>query len=264
MPIQLTIAQLGEAAARFHPSARSRRIRSSLAALQAEVAEHFGGGAEQQVPIGGTLLDHEIRDGHRVTIKSVKFETIKVVFVCASPERSSGDQPMRARAVFGRELGKIRESARYRRHIELVDIQDATRDHLGAIFEAKPDIIHMACHAEGNQFFWDDGRGGQDALAAEWLAGEFAKRTKGRANGQVSGIVLSACYGEETGPHFTRAARDVIAHPGLLSDSTAENFTANFYDEVFQMPVLRTAAEFAAARIRHDVLIFSPDMQGGS
>src|SRR5262249_17234591 len=131
------------------------------------------------------------------------------------------------------------------------------RAQLAEIIEGKPDILHIACHGKDGTLYWEDGEGDRVDVPAAWLAESVAER----AGHRLSGIVLSACDGESTGPLFTDAAPGVVAHKGRLADNLAIDFAERFYDELARMPVLPTAARRADAH--GNVLIFPPDALGG-
>lgn len=258
VPVQLTFEQFGESAARFHPAGASRRAKRPDGEDRREFAHHSGPGIYQQVPVDRTLLRAEVSDGNQVTINSVRFEEIRVVFVGASP-RLNGQEHL-GEARLKQELSEIKRMVRLR-HIMLVgEFQHATRADLPDILALKPDIVHVACHGKGGELYWEDDDGDSDALRAGWLAESILERARRR----LSGILLSACEGESIGRPFTVAARDVIAHPGLLPSNLAALFTAEFYHELSRMPVLRTAAKRAAETVGCKVLIFPEDEQGAS
>ncbi len=258
VPVQLTFEQFGESAARFHPAGASRRAKRPDGEDRREFAHHSGPGIYQQVPVDRTLLRAEVSDGDQVTINSVRFEEIRVVFVGASP-RLNGQEHL-GEARLKQELSEIKRMVRLR-HIMLVgEFQHATRADLPDILALKPDIVHVACHGKGGELYWEDDDGDSDALRAGWLAESILERARRR----LSGILLSACEGESIGRPFTVAARDVIAHPGLLPSNLAALFTAEFYHELSRMPVLRTAAKRAAETVGCKVLIFPEDEQGAS
>jgi len=249
------VAELGAVAARFHPAEASASTRTVHGRRRAESASHFGDGIIQQVPLDGTLLQLGFGDDHKVTIKSVKYQEIRVVFVGASP-RWNGDERLGEIRVNG-ELEAIRRMAQLP-HIALADkFPHATRAHLADIMLLDPDILHIACHGKDGRLYWEDDDGDLDDVPADWLA----ERITERAGRRLSGIVLSACDGESTGPLFTGAAREVIAHKGQLADNLAIDFTAKFYDELARMPVLSTAAR--RADVHGSVLIFPPTALGG-
>jgi hypothetical protein len=253
VPIQLTVAELGAVAARFHPAEASTSIRTVTGRRRAESATHVGDGVTQQVPMDGTLLQWGFGDDHKVTIKSVKYHQIRVVFVGACPRWNGGGRLGEIRV--SKELDQIRLKTRLR-HITLAgEFPNATREHLAEIMQREPDILHIACHCHDSRLYWEDDDGDAHEVPASWLAGTIAER----AGRRLSGIVLSACDGESAGPLFTGAARDVIAHKGPLPDNQAIDFTTRFYDELARMPVLPTAARRAA----NSVLIFPPNAQGG-
>jgi hypothetical protein len=251
VPIQLTVAELGAMAAWFHPAEASTSIRTVGGRRRAEFAIHAGDGVTQQVPLDGTLLQWGFADGHRVAIKSVKYQEIRVVFVGACPRRNTAEfSDIRV----SQELDQIRRAARMRNITLAGKFSHATRARLGEIMQAEPDILHIACRGKDGRLYWEDSDGDPDDVPADWLAENIAER----AGRRLSGIVLSACDGETVAPFFSVAAREVIAHKGLVPDNLAIRFTAELYDELARMPVLRTAARRADAR----VLIFPPRVQG--
>ena len=255
IPVQLTVAELGAAAARFHPAEASTSTRTA-GRRRTEFATHIGDGFTQQVPLDGTLLHLGFGDDHRAIIKSVKFQEIRVAFIGASP-RWNGEG-RRGEIRFSQELDQIRNKARLR-HIKLAgEFPHATRAHLAEILQSDPDILHIACHGRDGQLYWEDDDGDPDSVPARWLAESISER----AGRRLSGVVLSACDGASVGPSFMIAAREVIAHRGPLPDNLARDFTAKFYDELARMPVLRTAAR--RADIHGSVLVFPPNVQGDS
>lgn len=260
VPIQLTVAELGPAAARFHPaeastSTRTTAARSPGGKRRTEYARHVGGGIAQSVPVEGALLQFGISENDRVTIKSVKFQRIRVVFAGASPR---WDGSRRGDVRFSQELDEIRHVARLK-HIDLAGkFPHATRGHLAEILKLEPDILHVACYGSGAALYCGDDDGDPDSMSATWLADNIAEC----AGRRLSGIVFRACSGETIGPYFTGVARDVIAHQGLLAQNLARKFTAKFSDELATMPVLRTTAR--RADVNGSLLIFLPDMQGDS
>jgi hypothetical protein len=252
VPVQLTVADLGAIAARFHPAEASTSTRPA-GRRRSGLATHTGNGITQDVPMDATLLQSGFSDNHRVVIRSVSFHQIRVVFVGASP-RFNGDNQL-AEVRFSKELARLRDKARMG-HIRLAgEFPHATQDYLAEIMQRQPDILHIACHGRGQELLWEDDDGDADAVPAALLAENIADR----AQRQLSGIVLTACDGASAGPLFTCAARDVIAHEGALSSNKAIAFTTRFYDELALMPVLRVAAR----RADPSVLIFPLDGQGG-
>jgi hypothetical protein len=256
VPLQLTFEEFGGSAARFHPASASARTEPPGDSRQARFAHHVGSGIFQNVPMDNTLLESRVSDGDQVVISSVKFEEIRVVFIGSSP--NGGDQLGEAR--FRQELSEIKDLAR-QRHIRLVgEFQHAGSVDLPEILALKPDIVHVACHGKGGELYWEDDEGDREALRAGWLAESMLERTRRK----LGGILLSVCDGEFAGPPFTLAARTVIAHPGQVPDNLAAGFTKKFYQELFRMPVLRTAAERAAKSLGCRVLIFPANEQGRS
>lgn len=257
VPSQLTIGQFGESSTRFHPARASAPVQAS-GRRRVERVHHTGLAVDRWPRADHTLLEAGVDIGHRLEIKSVKYQPIRVVFVAASPLWNGQGHLSEVQANV--ELNAISQQAD-RGHIDLVgEFLAAKRSDLVKILAKKPDILHLACHGLGGQLLWEDRGRAADALQAEWLA----KQIRERARHRLSGILLSACEGESTGPAFTTAALTVITHSGPLPGNLAEAFATNFYEELFAMPVLRTAAERAAESIGRKVLIFSPDMQGGS
>ena len=255
VPVQLTVAEASAVAARFHPATMSASIRTAFGRRRAETATHSGDGITQQVPLDGTLLQLGFGNDHKVIIKSLEYQKVRVVFVGASP-RENSDGRLGEIRVNG-ELEAIRQIARLG-HITLAGYYThATRAHLPEIMEREPDILHIACHGKNGRLYWEDDDGDPDDIPADWLS----ERIIERAGHRLAGVVLSACDGESTGMLFTNAAREVIAHKGRIADNLAIDFTTKFYDELARMPVLSTAAR--RADIHGTMLIFPPDTQGG-
>jgi hypothetical protein len=251
VPLQLTVQELAEEAARLHPAAASTvNSRPSTATVR-------GAGDRRRVAPGATLLESGIGTGDRVKVENLKFAPIRVVFMAANPGRSdlSGFTPEHA-VRFSQEIDRIKRTARLG-HIQLVgEFPRATRDILPDVISLKPDIIHLSCAGAGNRLILEDNNGEADLVSPEWFADALAARHRS----YLSGIVLSGCPGETIAPALLEAARTVVAFLHGIPEIRAVSFTEHFYDELSLVPNIASAAYSAADRseARYDLMILPP------
>lgn len=249
VPNQLTVSELAEGAARFHPASASASTAAASRRNGRPTAVHHGAGFTRRVQLDTTLVQDDFRNGDEVAISSLRFHPIRVVFVGANPKPGDagagpgpeGYVPL-AEARLSEERRKIRQQADSG-HITLVgEFTNVQRTDVREIVRRRPDIIHLACRGEKRALLWEDGDGNMDPVPVDWLVRSIAMRSARR----LSAIVLTACAGEAVAPILSDAARTVIAHCGLLADNLAISFTKSLYEELSQIPVLETAAKLAA------------------
>jgi hypothetical protein len=243
VPVQLTIGDLADIAVHMHPSAESALV----GGLDEVTYEGMS------VNPASTLSELKFRNLARVTFGSIRFGTIKVLCIGASPEGMP-------RIDFAREVDAIRDKASLGR-IELVgQWSHAKLDDLYAIDGYKPDVIHLSCHGEGLNLIIEDDEHDPFPVSAASFAQLLIQWQDLHAR-RLSAIVLNSCSGERIGPVLLEATRKFIGHERTLAGPRAELFTEKLYHELSRIPVLDAAALLAARSIYPDgqgLLILPP------
>lgn len=240
VPIQFTVNDLAASAARLHPAAGSR-----FDPGEAYTAVRVNGG---RLAPGSTLHACGLwSTGDTVSIDSVSFAAIRVVFVGATPRQPAGDGGISLDPIdVEGERNAISAVAKEMHHIELVESYlNAQQRDLRKIIRLRPDIIHMACHGEGNKLILQDEHDPRP-VPAEWFAERLIEFQHDHGF-KVSGIVLNACSGEIIGPILAEVVGTVIAHEHALDDPVAVRFAEEFYRELAGLPILGSAARSAAS-----------------
>lgn len=246
VPVQLTVSDLAASAARLHPA-------GSSAAGQVRSAMRIGAdGHTHRVQPARTLWEEGFRDGDRINIGSVRFGTIKVLFIGASPRQHDKTSPEeRGELRFSDEARSIGGTVRLG-HLDLVRVYPhAQARDFREIADYHPDIIHLSCHGADGTLLLEDEEGGADPITAARLADRLYKRAIHNSL-DLSGIVLNACGGESIAAAFSEVARTVVAHQNALPEPSALLFTRLLYEELARTPALGAAALLVASSIKDE------------
>ncbi|MFV2197455.1 CHAT domain-containing protein [Nocardiopsis sp. LOL_012] len=106
---------------------------------------------------------------------------------------------------------------------EVETVQAAGPTDVWRVLDVRPDVLHLACHGEGDRLLFEDLHGEAQYVPAADLAGTLGHYRDALGVG-LRGVVLSSCDGEHLAPHFTAAAGAVVAHRGRLDAPCAVAF----------------------------------------
>ena len=170
-----------------------------------------------------TYPAHPVLGGRRIR---------SVLVVGAAPD---GLQPLRLdrelaeaiRAVEGRGI-----TVAYRPAADVTD--------LGVLGTDPPDLLHLACHGNGEALLFEGPNGARRVAIGDLLA---ILRTYPR----FRGVYLASCEGAGLADRFGAVADQVVAFEGELPDRCALAFTAQLYRALVSAPDLRGAADRAMA-----------------
>ncbi|MDV7215224.1 effector-associated domain EAD1-containing protein [Streptomyces prunicolor] len=168
--------------------------------------------------------------------KPRKGTRLRVLVMGASPR---GNDRIR----WDRELRAITDANRG--HLDLESCPAASVLDLNRIRNFKPDLLHLACHGEGDHLVFEDVDGERHQVAAADVVDtlRLAWQLKGV---RLRGVLLRSCNSQHIAGLFTEVADTVVAHEGALDDVCATVFADRFYRELADDPDLRTAARLAA------------------
>jgi CHAT domain len=248
VPLQLTLRELAESAARLHPAADSTVTR------EARTAHVRGAGFDRRVALNAGLWESNVQSGYDIDIDSIKFGVIRVIFMGASARQSRED------ARLAGQLWQIRNT-KFPRHMRLVgEFPHARFEDIPHIMDLKPDIIHLACHGNEDILIFEDENGDPRYVSAELFADRLAASRRRNSSVRISGIVLNGCAGDAIAPLLLRAARTVVALHQEVSDVIADSFTARFYEQLSRVSDIALAASRAAREVGPEasVIILPP------
>jgi hypothetical protein len=264
VPVQLTVRDLAESAARLHPSARS-----TTAGTVGSAVVQGGGRTTPPIEPSSTLLSIPVRNRDKVMIEAVSFGKIRVLVIGANPRRPSSLHG-RCDLRYDEEARQIEEIAQ-RGHIELVRVLSRVqKKDLPKIVDDLPDIIHVCAHGDAGNIILEDADGDPSPMGAVRFSEQLA-RWQQNTDFLLDGIVLSSCSGETIAPVFVSngATRTVVAHQRALEDPRAQLFTRSLYDRLYRTPILSSAAYLAAEDVYDQdggpdgrVLIIPPPPKG--
>jgi hypothetical protein len=160
-----------------------------------------------------------------------------VLVVGASPtgqERIRPDREARA-VVAAAEAGHLQ--------VELAPAALAT--DLQRILAFRPDILHLACHGDGEHLIFEDLHGEEHLVPAEQVAATL-RLYRDVAGVRLGGVVLGSCRGADIAACFAEVVDRVVAHRGSLDDACAVAFAGFLYRALRDHPDLGAAARLAA------------------
>lgn len=180
----------------------------------------------------------------------------------ASPEQAacggSGEGPCRVLVIGASPAGseRIRSdreakailAARDGGHFEVELVPAAAAADLRQVLTFRPDIVHLACHGDGDDLIFENSDGEVHRIPAADVASTLrAYRDLKRMH--LRGLVLAACSGDSIARHFADVAERVVAHRGLLDDECAVAFAGQLYWALKEDGDLGVAARLAAQHV---------------
>lgn len=163
---------------------------------------------------------------------------LRVLMLGASPDT-------RDRVRWDAELKAMRSSAD-RGGFMLDYCPAADADDLKRVREFQPDLLHLACHGDGDDLVFESGDGEPHAISAADIVATL-RLARSHSGVRLRGVLLRSCGSERIADAFTEVAKTVIAHSGQLDDRCAAVFTANFYEELAAAPAPAVADLSAVA-----------------
>jgi hypothetical protein len=253
-------AEEGTALAEVFPTARSARLLLIAAGFPVagvphsdtsigfweQVSESLGNGL---MPGGRHRILAEARrrfPGHRVFMASglavrgpggSARVQLRVLVVGASPtgqERIRADREARA-IVAAAETGHLL--------VEFAPAAQAT--DLQRVLAFRPDILHLACHGDGEHLLFEDLHGEEHWVPAEQVAATL-RLYRDHAGIRLRGLVLDSCYGAGVVACFAGVVDRMVTHRGSLDDGCAVTFAGHLYQALRGHPDLALAARLAA------------------
>jgi hypothetical protein len=162
---------------------------------------------------------------------------VRVLVIGASP---SDMLPIRA----DREARTIAGTAPGLLKVEIMLGAEAT--DLEKVRAFRPDILHFACHGQGDHLIFNTVLGESDPVLASRIAQTLGYYRE-NSGVKLRAIVLGSCDGEKLAPDFTGVADTVVAHRRALSDPCGVAFAAQFYRLVSTVPASAVDRGIAAA-----------------
>jgi hypothetical protein len=155
-----------------------------------------------------------------------------VLLVGAAPDGLPPMRPDRDLAEAIRAVEHRGISIAYRPAADITDLEVMATD--------PPDLLHLACHGDG-EFLLFEGTDGPRPVAIEDLIAVLASHA-GTAGRRLRGLYLATCEGAGQAERFAAVAEQVVAFAGEVPDSCAPAFAAHLYRALVSAPDLRSAA----------------------
>jgi hypothetical protein len=169
--------------------------------------------------------------------RRVRPEVWRVLVVGADPSGTERIRPdLDAKAI---------AAAGSKGHLVVEYCPAAAATDLARVLDYHPDILHLACHGDGESLIFEDVHGEEHRVAAADVA-DTLKLYRDLGRDQLRGLVLASCDGGGIAARFVQAARRVVAHRGLLDDICAVTFTRHLYEALEHTPDVGDAARIAA------------------
>ena len=164
-------------------------------------------------------------------------QILSVLVVGSSPSEAA---QLRA----DRELRAILAAAKGS-HLAVHSAPAAVATDLEQVLSQRPDVLHLACHGDGENLLFES-ESGQARLVRGDLIADVLGVYRSQAGIQLRGVVLNACHSADIAESFTSVADVVIAHHGPLDDACAVIFAGKLYQALVAAPSLAEAAAIAA------------------
>jgi len=167
----------------------------------------------------------------------------RICFVGASPDDMPRVRP-------GRELRAVLQAVRGN-GIEVSTLLAATAVDLGQLVGKWPDLLHLACHCDGETLVFENRDGEARPVAIAEVAQTLGV-LMAAAGGPLRGIVLAACRSVAAGRALLPYARTVVAHQGDLDPADAAAFAGHLYQALCLGAELADAAPVAAQLVAQE------------
>lgn len=166
---------------------------------------------------------------------------LRVLVIGASPAGSERIRP-------DREAKAILDVARDGGHFQVELCPAASASDLRQVLTFRPDILHLACHGDGDDLIFEDVDGEEHRVAALHIASTL-RLYRELKHVHLRGLVLASCASDGIAGHFTDVAERVVAHRGLLDDDCAVAFADQLYRALEDDSDLGVAARLAAQHV---------------
>lgn len=168
---------------------------------------------------------------------------IKVLFLAPDPSDT-------ARLRLGQELRNIREKLQLSRQRDnfVLESREAVRpgDITQAIFDVKPQVVHFSGHGiSTGELCFENSHGKMQPVQPDALADLFQL-----VAGQISCVVLNACYSEAQASAISEHIPFVIGIHEAIGDKTAITFASGFYKALGAGCSFENAYKFGRVEIR--------------
>ncbi len=164
-------------------------------------------------------------------------EVLRVLVVGAQPSDTERIRPdLDAKAI---------ATAGARGHLLVEYCPAASATDLRRVLDFRPDILHLACHGDGESLIFEDVHGEEHRVPAQHVA-DTLKLYRDLGRSHLRGLVLASCDGDEVAARFTGVAERVVAHRGVLDDVCAVTFTRHLYEALEHTVDVGDAARIAA------------------
>lgn len=165
---------------------------------------------------------------------------LRVLVIGASPAGSERIRPDReAKAIL---------AARDGGHFKVELCPAASASDLRQVLTFRPDIVHLACHGDGDDLIFEDTDGEEHRVSALHVASTL-RLYRELKQIRLRGLVLASCASDGIAEHFADVAEWVVAHRGLLDDDCAVAFADQLYSALKDDGDLGVAARLAAQHV---------------
>lgn len=176
----------------------------------------------------------------------IKAETnvISILFLAADPTDA-------ARLQLGKEFREIQEKLKLaklwdRFKLEIPQFSVRSLDITQALFDTKPQIVHFSGHGTPTgELYFEDQEGKSNPVEPDSLAELFEQ-----FSGQVSCVVLNACYSEIQAKAIAKYIEYVIGMNQEIDDKAAIAFSTGFYQALGGGRNIEGAYKFGCLQIQ--------------
>jgi hypothetical protein len=206
--------------------------------IMKEALRQFPGNAVFQVAASESIVAEPAANSPRPENREAA--TLRVLVIGASPAGSERIRPDReAKAIL---------AARDSGHFQVELCPAASASDLRQVLTFRPDILHLACHGDGNDLIFEDLDGEEHRVSALHVASTL-RLYRELKQIHLRGLVLASCASDGIAGHFTDVAERVVAHRGLLDDDCAVAFAGQLYRALKDDSDLGVAARLAAQHV---------------
>lgn len=126
-----------------------------------------------------------------------------------------------------KEIDHKLAEGRYRDHFQLVKEPGVSIDDIQyLLLERRPNIVHFSGHGEVDAIYLQGPDGKAQKLSEQALSDLFEVVNR---NGNISCVVLNACYSEEQAASISDHVDVVVGMSKAISDDGARGFASSFY-----------------------------------
>jgi CHAT domain-containing protein/effector-associated domain 1 (EAD1)-containing protein len=206
--------------------------------IMKEALRQFPGNAVFRIAVTVSVVIEPAAD--RPASGSAEGGPLRVLVIGANPAGPERIRPDReARAIL---------AARDGGHFQVELCPAASASDLRQVLTFRPDILHLACHGDGDDLIFEDVDGEEHRVSARHVA-DTLRLYRELKHVRLRGLVLASCASDGIAGYFTDVAERVVAHRGLLDDDCAVAFAGELYRALAGDNDLGVAARLAAQHV---------------